>query len=41
LQAYAVEKSRLEAHRRGHSVTEQPLADGSIRLTIQVSGGAA
>lgn len=36
LQAYAVEKARLEARRRGHTVTEQPLEDGSIKLTIQV-----
>ncbi|MBX7165913.1 MAG: DUF1257 domain-containing protein [Pirellulales bacterium] len=41
LQAYAVEKARLEAHRRGHRVFEQPLADGSIKLTIQVAGGTA
>jgi hypothetical protein len=41
LQAYAVEKARLEARKRGHSVTEQQLADGSIKLTIQVSGGTA
>lgn len=41
LQAYAVEKAKLEARRHGHSVFEQPLADGSIRLTIQVAGGAA
>jgi hypothetical protein len=41
LQAYAVEKARLEARKRGHTVTEQPLADGSIKLTIQVTGGAA
>ncbi len=41
LQAYAVEKVRIESHRRGHSVTEQALADGSIKLTIQVNGGAA
>jgi len=40
LQMYAVEKSRLEARRRGHLVTEQTLADGSIKLTIQVAGGA-
>jgi hypothetical protein len=40
-QAYAVEKARIEARRRGHSVTEQTLADGSIKLTIQVAGGAA
>jgi hypothetical protein len=38
LQMYAVEKSRLEARRRGHQVTEQALADGSIKLTIQVGG---
>ena len=41
LQAYAVEKARLEARKRGHTVTEQPLADGSVKLTIQVNGGAA
>src|SRR3954452_20597188 len=38
VQAYAVEKAKLEARRRGHSVIEQPLADGSIKLTIQVGG---
>ncbi len=41
LQAYAVEKARLEAVRRGHSVTEQALADGSVKLTIQMQGSAA
>jgi len=41
LQIYAVEKAKLEARRRGHSVAEQALPDGSIKLTIQVSGGAA
>jgi hypothetical protein len=41
LQAYAVEKSRLEARRHGHTVTEQALADGSVKLTIHVAGGAA
>ena len=41
LQMYAVEKSKIEARRRGHSVTEQQLVDGSIKLTIQVAGGAA
>jgi hypothetical protein len=41
LQAYAVERARIEARRQGHSVTEQPLPDGSIKLTIQVGGGAA
>ena len=39
-QIYAVEKTRIEARRKGHSVTEQPLADGSIKLTIQVGGAA-
>jgi hypothetical protein len=38
LQAYAVEKAKVEARRKGHSVTEQPLADGSIKLTINVGG---
>lgn len=41
LQAYAVEKCRLEARRKGHSVTEQTLADGSIKVTIQLEGSAA
>ena len=40
LQIYAVEKTRLEARKKGHQVTEQSLADGSIRLTIRVGGGS-
>ena len=40
LQAYAVERARIEANKRGHHITEQSLADGSIRLTIQVGGAA-
>ncbi len=40
LQAYAVEKARIEARKRGHSVTEQSLADGSIKLTVNVGGAA-
>ena len=36
LQAYAVERATLEAHKQGHTVFEQPLPDGSIRLSIQV-----
>ncbi len=40
LQAYAVEKCRIEARRKGHQVTEQQLADGSIKMTIEVAGGA-
>jgi hypothetical protein len=41
LQAYAIEKARIEARKRGHHVVEQSLADGSVQLTIQVGGGAA
>ena len=41
LQAYATEKVALEARRKGHWVTEERLADGSIKLTIEVTGGAA
>jgi hypothetical protein len=40
-QAYSVEKAKVEARKRGHSVTEQTLQDGSIQLTIAVSGGAS
>jgi hypothetical protein len=39
LQTYAIEMARLEARRNGHTVTERPLEDGSIQLTIQVGGG--
>jgi hypothetical protein len=40
LQAYACEKATIEARKKGYTVTEQPLADGSIRLTVQVGGAA-
>ena len=33
-QAYAIEKSRIEAARKGHRLTEQPQPDGSVKLTI-------
>ena len=39
VQAYAVAKAMLEARKQGHSVSEQTLPDGSIKLTIQVAGG--
>ena len=39
-QSYAVEKAKIEARKKGHSVFEQPLNDGSIKLTIQVGGVA-
>jgi hypothetical protein len=38
MQRYALEKAALEARRRGHSVVEQSLPDGSVRLTIRVGG---
>ena len=41
LQTYAVERAKAEARRAGHSVTEQSQQDGSIKLTVQVAGGAA
>ena len=40
LQIYAVERARIEARKKGHQVTEQALADGSIKLTIAVGGGS-
>jgi hypothetical protein len=40
LQAYAVEVAKIEARRKGHTCTEQALADGSIKLTINLGGGA-
>jgi hypothetical protein len=41
LQAYAVEKCRIEARKAGRNLTEQTLPDGSIKLVIQLQGGAA
>ena len=38
LQAFAVEKARIEARKRGHTFAEQALPDGSVKLTIQVGG---
>ena len=40
LQAYTVEKAKIESRRAGYTVTEQPLSDGSIKLTIQTGGAA-
>ena len=39
LQAYSIEKTSLEARRRGYSVYEQPLSDGSVKLTINLGQG--
>jgi hypothetical protein len=40
LQAYAVEKAKIEARKKGHSVNETRLEDGSIRVTVKVGGAA-
>ena len=40
LQAYAIEVTKIEARRKGYSVIEQPLLDGSVKLTLQVGGVA-
>jgi len=40
LQRYAVEKARLEAHKAGHSCTEQSLDNGSIKLTVNIGGAS-
>jgi hypothetical protein len=40
LQAYAVERARAEARKKGCLCSEQTLLDGSIKLTIQLQGGA-
>ncbi len=40
LQAYAVEKAKLEARKKGHTVTEHSQANGSIKLTVTVGGAA-
>jgi hypothetical protein len=41
LQAYACERAKAEARKRGHQCTEQTLANGAIKLTIQVQGVSA
>ena len=40
LQAYVVEKARIEARKKGHRVSETKLEDGSIRVTVHVGGAA-
>ena len=40
VQGYAVEKAKIEARKKGHSVTEQHLEDGSIKVVVQVGGAA-
>jgi len=38
LQVYAAEKVKIESRKRGNVCSEQQMADGSIKLTIQVGG---
>jgi len=38
LQAYAIEKTKIEARRKGYSVIEHPLVDGSVKLMLSVGG---
>ena len=40
LQRYAVETAKIEARKKGHSVIEQKLDNGSIKLTVNVGGSA-
>ncbi|MCA9090706.1 MAG: DUF1257 domain-containing protein [Planctomycetaceae bacterium] len=40
LQGYAVERAKIVARNQGHSVIEQPLPNGAIKLTISVGGAA-
>jgi hypothetical protein len=40
LQAYAVEKAKLEARKKGHTCSETRLQDGSIRVAVKVGGVA-
>ena len=38
LQRYTVEAATIAARKQGHSVSEQRLDDGSIKLTVNVGG---
>ena len=40
LQMYAIEKAKIEARCKGHSVIEQRLDSGSIKLTVSVGGAS-
>src|SRR5262249_12468364 len=39
LQIYAVEKAKIEARKKGYTVTEQALQDGSIKVQLIEAGG--
>ena len=38
MQFYAIEKAKIEARKKGHSVVEQRLGNGAIKLTVSVGG---
>jgi hypothetical protein len=38
LQMYAVERTKIEARKKGHAVTETLLQDGSVKLVIGAGG---
>jgi hypothetical protein len=38
MQAYTIEKAKLEAAKMGYSVYEESLVDGSVKLTVNVEG---
>ena len=40
IQRYSVEAATIAARKQGHSVSEQALEDGSIKLTVSVGGVA-
>ena len=40
LQAYVVERARIEARKKSYVTTEQSLSDGSILVEIEVGGSA-
>ena len=40
LQAYATERVKIDSRKKGHSVVEQRLDNGSIKLTVSVGGAA-
>jgi hypothetical protein len=40
MQAYAIERTKIEARRKGYSVIEQPLVDGSVKLTLSMGAGS-
>lgn len=40
LQAYSIETAKLEARKKGYSVTETSLKDGSVKLVVHVGGAA-